>query len=132
MKKILLSIIISLTSHHSFAQTDIKPNDNTTQQNINVVPYRLFATQNLWIFIKLNTRTGQMWLVQFGLESDKRLVADLNSLSLVSTDKEANDRFTLYPTQNIYTFLLLDQLNGRTWQVQWSFDPLDRGIFPIK
>ena len=31
-------------------------------------------------------------------------------------------RFKLYPTQNIYTFLLLDTINGRTWQVQWSLD----------
>lgn len=29
-------------------------------------------------------------------------------------------RFTLYPTQNVFTFILLDQIDGRMWQVQWS------------
>ena len=37
----------------------------------------------------------------------------------------------LYPTQNMWTFILLDQTDGRTWQVQWSTDYESRGILPI-
>ena len=70
--------------------------------------------------------------VQFGMEDDRRLIANLNTESLVTSDKEVNDRFTLYPTQNIYTFILLDQFDGRAWQVQWSIDPENRGITPIE
>lgn len=131
MKKILLSIIIALTAIHAFAQTDIKQNDDAARQNINVVPYRLFQTQNLWTFIKLNTRNGQMWQVQFAMEDKNRFITDLSLEALVPKDKEVDDRFTLYSTQNIYTFILLDQLDGRTWQVQWSTEPNNRGIFPI-
>jgi hypothetical protein len=40
--------------------------------------------------------------------------------------------FTLYPTQNIYTFILLDQLEGKIWQVQWSTDIKTRAIIPIE
>ncbi|MBK9982078.1 MAG: hypothetical protein IPP15_06555 [Saprospiraceae bacterium] len=131
MIKILLFIIYTLTTVHSFAQTDKNQNDIATNQNTNVVPYRLFPTQNMWTFIKLNTRNGRMWQVQFSLNEDNRFVTILSSETLVTSDKEVNDRFFLYPTTNIYTFILLDQLDGRTWQVQWSIDPQNRGIIPI-
>ena len=36
--------------------------------------------------------------------------------------------FRLYPTENMYTFLLLDTLDGRVWQVQWSTQSNHRGI----
>ena len=36
--------------------------------------------------------------------------------------------YELYPTQNIYNFLLLDTLTGRVWQVQWSSNDANRGI----
>lgn len=31
-------------------------------------------------------------------------------------------RFKLYPTKNIYNFILLDVVDGRTYQVQWNID----------
>ena len=130
--KILISVIIALTALPSFAQTESSQTSNTTQQSIIAVSYRLFPTQNIWTFIRLNTRNGRMKQVQFGMEDDRRLIANLNSEALVTSDKEVNDRFTLYPTQNIYTFILLDQFDGRAWQVQWSIDPENRGITPIE
>lgn len=30
------------------------------------------------------------------------------------------------------TFILLDQINGRTWQVQWSLEPEKRIVIPIE
>ena len=130
--KILISVIIALTALPSFAQTESSQTSNTTQQSIIAVSFRLFPTQNIWTFIRLNTRNGRMKQVQFGMEDDRRLIANLNSEALVTSDKEVNDRFTLYPTQNIYTFILLDQFDGRAWQVQWSIDPENRGITPIE
>ncbi|HEV3218228.1 MAG TPA: hypothetical protein VGZ48_00545 [Candidatus Acidoferrales bacterium] len=45
---------------------------------------------------------------------------------------ETPGRFTLYPTENIYNFLLLDQIDGRVWQVQWNWDsPAKRFVLPI-
>ena len=40
-------------------------------------------------------------------------------------------RFTLYPTQNTYNFVMLDQLDGYTYQVQWSGDWENRFVLPI-
>ena len=132
MTKILLSFLISLTTTFSFAQTDKKQNEIATGQTANSVSFRLFSTQNMWTFIKLNTRNGQMWQVQYSMERESRFVKNLNSETLVSKEKEVNDRFTLYPTQNMFTFILLDQLEGKTWQVQWSTDPLNRVVIPIE
>lgn len=83
--------------------------------------YQLFPTENYWTFIKLNTRNGKMWQVHFSISEDAyegELV--LNSDSLVLTTEEVNGRFTLYPTKNTYNFLLLDQMNGKAYQVQWN------------
>lgn len=83
--------------------------------------YQLFPTENYWTFIKLDTRNGKMWQVHFTISEEGyegELV--LNSDSLVLTAEEINGRFTLYPTKNTYNFLLLDQMNGKTYQVQWN------------
>lgn len=132
MKKIILYLIFSLSTITLMAQTESKPTENEIGQINNAVHYRLFPTQNMWTFIKLNTRNGQMWQVQYSMESVGRMVTYLNNLPLITEDKEENDRFTLYPTQNVYTFILLDQIDGKTWQVQWSLDLESRVVIPIE
>ena len=126
MRHVLITILFSIGMLTAFGQQKVPTvslqNENVPAQNNDATIYRLFPTQNTWNFIKLNTRNGQMWQVQFNMEENKRFVTDLNLLSLVADEKEANNRFTLYPTQNTWTFILLDQLDGRTWQVQWSFE----------
>lgn len=92
-------------------------------QHLEVPIYKLFPTENYWTFIKLDTRNGKMWQVHFTISDDGyqgELI--LNSRSLIWDDKEINGRFILYPTKNMYNFILLDQLNGTTYQVQWNND----------
>ncbi|RZK39904.1 MAG: hypothetical protein EOO90_17160 [Pedobacter sp.] len=118
MKGILIFLTLGLSSFASFCQTT----SETPIQNISTdsaVVYRLFSTRNKWTFIKLNTRNGQMWQVQYSLEEYNR-EDPLSLISRVSKEEEKNGRFFLYPTQNMYNFILLDQLDGRVWQVQWS------------
>ncbi len=90
-------------------------------------PYRLFRTQNIYMFLLLDTRTGQISQVQWSTQTESRFASSLNPKPLVLDGKAG--RFTLYPTQNIYTFLLLDQVTGNSWQVQWGKDRL---IIPIE
>lgn len=96
--------------------------------------YQLFPTENRWIFIKLNTQNGKMWLVQYSTNSSNdALTCPLNKYSLLGLDNEVvNGRFTLYPTQNHYNFILLDQINGNTWQVQWNTDASKMGMWEIE
>lgn len=136
MKKVIILVIVILISMTSFAQAQTEKGESGVSQNVQnsllAVKYRLFPTQNMWTFIKLNTRNGQMWQVQFDVQDDNRFETHLNILPLVGKAKEVDNRFTLYPTENIYTFILLDQLDGKVWQVQWSIEPENRFIIPIK
>ena len=104
----------------------------TIVQAYTIERYKLFPTQNMWTFIKLDTQTGQMWQLQYSVNNDKgRFEYDLNPNALVIDDNGVNGRFELYPTQNIYNFILLDKIEGKTWQVQWSFDAENRVVLPI-
>ena len=125
MKRTVFSIILGFASFTVFAQsTSEAPNQNISTDS--AVVYRLFATRNMYTFIKLNTRNGQMWQVQWGKESKYQYETTLSDISRVTKDEERNGRFFLYPTTNIYNFILLDQIDGRVWQVQWSTKVAER------
>ncbi len=142
MMKIIISLICVLvisttctkaySNKFEFAPVDSTFIENGTAQNQVAFVYRLYPTQNLWTFIKLNTRNGKMWQVQYDIEGENRFESYLNIVPLTSKEKEVNGRFNLYSTQNIYTFILLDQIDGRMWQVQWSIESSNRFILPIE
>ena len=125
-----MTLIVVSATIASCAQTQADVNSSTSPDN--PVTYRLFPTQNMWTFIKLNTRNGQMWQVQYDVQGNNRSEVPLSLTSLIPKNEEANGRFFLYSTQNIYNFILLDQFDGRTWQVQWAPDEDKRGIIPIE
>ena len=93
--------------------------------------YQLFETKNMWTFIQLDTSSGLMWQIQFDVQGENRGAVVLSNQDLTNGGKKVPGRFTLYETQNIYTFILLDQTDGRSWQVQWSIESDKRGIMPI-
>ena len=127
MKRIVFTLIICFASVITFAQNSSETPIQNISTDSNVV-YRLFATKNMYTFIKLNTRNGQMWQVQWGTESKYQFENTLSDISQVSKDDEMNGRFFLYPTTNIYHFILLDQIDGRVWQVQWSLEANERMV----
>ncbi|GAB6008564.1 hypothetical protein [Dysgonomonas reticulitermitis] len=132
---ILLFFLLVSPSHAQ--QDSIKSNKNVEAHDsilqLEIPIYKLFPTENYWTFIKLDTRNGKMWQIHFTISNDDyegELI--LNSRSLVWTEKdEINGRFTLYPTKNMYNFLLFDQISGRTYQVQWNNDSNKRFVTPI-
>ena len=76
--------------------------------------FRLFKTTNTWNFLELDTQTGKVWQVQFSVgEKEERMKIEVRPE--VSSTGSKPGRFTLYPTKNIYNFILLDQENGKTW-----------------
>jgi len=131
MKTILFTILLLLISNFSFSQaTSEVPFQNISTDS--AVTYRLFSTRNMYTFIKLDTRNGGMWQVQWNTKGrEYRFESILSGISRVDETDEKNGRFFLYPTTNIYNFILLDQLDGRVWQVQWSMDVNDRMVLPI-
>ncbi|MDR2276159.1 MAG: hypothetical protein LBF27_34965 [Sphingobacterium sp.] len=114
----------------SFAQnTPVAPIQiNSTDST---VVYKLIPTRNLFTFIKLNTRNGQMWQVETDKINKNKAVTTLSARSLVSAEEERNGRFTLYPTINLSDFILFDQIDGRMGQVTWGREK-DRKVLLIE
>jgi hypothetical protein len=133
MKTFFFALAFLFCSTISFAQEQTSSNPKVQQEVVfkNSI-YQLFPTDNYWTFIKLDTRNGKMWQVHFTIEEDGiDGEVTLNSTSLVDKEKEVNGRFTLYATENMYNFLLLDQIDGYVYQVQWSMEEKYRGVVPI-
>lgn len=141
MKKIIiacLAIFCMMISCTGNPQTEPK-NEFPAKQPLTGIcttdTFELYETQNMWTFIKLNTATGEIWQVQYAINDDNsRFETVLNDRPLVVTsnpNEKIPGRFSLYPTKNMYNYILLDQTDGRTWQVQWSFDPENRLTIPI-
>ena len=91
--------------------------------------YKIYSTENNYILIKLDTQTGKIQLIQWSLKSEDEFTVSLNKNDL---SKYAGvNSFELYPTKNIYQFILLDKATGRTWHVQWGTGSSDRWIKSI-
>lgn len=114
LRSSLFLFILVLFTSFSFAATTFA-NDNS-----NAV-FKLVPTQNMWTFIKLDTSTGAVWQVHYKV-GDNSLAAILPISLDALTPTPAKDTFDIYPTENIYNFLLIDCTDGRVWQVQWSYD----------
>ena len=130
MKKIVILVLLCL----SFAQTNAQTSGSNTKTTIALpdsnVNFRLYQTNNRWTFLKLDTRTGVIMHVQYSTEGDA-MQYDLNSIPLAEGEDAKPGRFFLYPTENTFNFILLDQIDGRVWQVQWNIDRDKRGIWRI-
>lgn len=129
---LLLLLLMSGCTDNTPKSTSKEDANEQLVQTYNIERFKLFPTQNMWTFIKLDTQTGQMWQVQYSVKGDDgRFEYDLNPNPLITTAKKVNGRFELYSTQNIYNFILLDRIDGKIWQVQWSFDEENRAVVPI-
>ena len=88
--------------------------------------FKLYATENSYNFLLLDTETGKIDIVQWSLDDGKEGSATINDKDL-SLDTGCGT-FELYPTKNLYQFLLLDKVTGRQWHVQWGFKASERWI----
>ena len=132
MKKVIFVVCISMLTLTSCNQSSNNSSAETKLEIKEDVRYKMFPTDNIWTFLKLDTRSGKIWQVQYSLDDSFRGEVILNNKALVSNDVAENGRFTLYPTKNMYNFILLDQIDGKMWQVQWSTDEENRGIIPMQ
>lgn len=131
MKRILFVLLVIIVFGQEFT---IAQNVNTSSSltAISDENYKLYPTSNMWNFIKLDTRTGRLWQVQFSTQGyEYRFQSVLSDYDLSYEENTKPNRFELYPTQNTYNFLLLDKVDGRVWQVQWSFEEEERMVLRI-
>lgn len=92
--------------------------------------FRLFQTNNGRTFLKLDTRNGIITHVQYSIGDTFEY--PLNTTPFAEGDDAEPGRFFLYPTENPYKFILLDQIDGRVWQVLWNLDRYSRGVWAIE
>lgn len=114
MKKILILLMALSFSFIGNAQTSISTEECVSN-------YKLYETSNMWTFLKLDTRTGQIWQVQYSVEGPEyRFETELSTVDLSYGANKKPGKYELYKTQNIHNFILLDKVEGKTWQVQWG------------
>jgi hypothetical protein len=125
-----LTLFAILSSDAAIAQKNQSPQKGVqTQEFENSYPYRLYETTNIWTFILLNTENGRAWQVNYSLNDAPTVRLIINGYSLLPEGAvPKNGRFTLYPTSNMYNFILLDREDSRIWQLQWSHDSEKRGL----
>ena len=129
-ERLLITLACLLIGIASCAQTSSSSSKVGKQTEVLVPGYKLFPTTNMWIFLKLDTSKGLVRMVQYSMEDKNRMEVPINYLPMASGEDAIPGRFNLYPTQNMWTFIMLDEIDGRTWQVQWSTDGKE-GIVPI-
>jgi len=126
MKKTFIAIIVAV-----FAFTMSCSQTTFSQSCQDNGKYRLYQTENIWTFLKLDTETGQIWQLQYSINGDNTGEMPLNTVALNKDGKLKRGRYELYPTRNMYNFLLLDKETGSVYQAQWSIDAANRGIVNV-
>lgn len=123
MKRIFLCLLMSLTAVLGFS--NILDDSEQSQR------FELYPTQNTFNFLKLDKKTGKIYQVQWSLEGEKEFSITLNGIDLSQFSTDGNC-FKLYPTKNMWQFILLDGASGRAWHVQWGFEKKNRWIKRIE
>ena len=88
----------------------------------------MYQTENIYNLLMLDTKTGKIEQVQWSLNSSEECSVDINSEDLSGYNSYGSGSFELYPTKNMYQFILLDKTSGRKWHVQWGTGKYDRWI----
>ncbi len=110
---------VTINAHGYSSESNTKQTTASPDAKVN---FRLFQTNNRWTFLKLDTRTGVITHVQYAVGDGDAMEYPLNSIPLATGEDAKPGRFFLYPTENTFNFILLDQIDGKCWQVQWNID----------
>jgi hypothetical protein len=90
--------------------------------------YKIYPTDNIYTLLQLDTKTGMIEQVQWSLESSNEGSVTINGEDLTSGYGYGSNSFELYPTKNMYQFILLDKTTGKKWHVQWGMKASERWI----
>lgn len=125
MKRVLFMCLMALfvVSCNSTTNTDNQSPEQAIQKATTDTPrFKMIETDNIHILLKWDTRTGKTWMVQYGLSDTPALENLIHRSHILTEDESWNGRFELYPTKNMFNFIMIDTYNGDTYQVQWSTD----------
>lgn len=113
--------------------TEEQPSDvsNTLIQSTRVPRYKMYSTQNINILLKLDTKRGRIWMVQYRMKDQSSMEVTIDNFAAVGENAGWNGRFEMYPTNNMYNFLMIDTETGQVYQVQWSTEYSKRFVEKI-
>lgn len=104
-------------------------NVNTSLKN----RFKLYPTENIYTFLELDTKTGRVWQLQWDMDSDNEGGLPIVDFDLVAEDDSyGSNVFELYPTKNIFQFILVNKVNGQAWHLQWGMENTNRWVRKMK
>ena len=138
-KKTVFFLVLLCTATLCHAQTKDLVNDSLMtdiSERLAVLEYRLvmvdrfklYKTENMYNLLKLDTATGKIEQIQWSLEDGEEEIKTINDKDLTNGTASFSGVFELYPTNNIYQFILLDRITGNSWHVQWGLESSKRWI----
>lgn len=77
--------------------------------------YKFYQTDNIHNKLRLNTCTGEVCQIQ---DDGQFFLVHAASTPYCTTF----DRYMLYKTENMWTYILLDRWSGKLWQCQYSVE----------
>lgn len=135
MKQIIASILVvaALASCGGKSPEDMPQKvEKEMQESAMKEPrFKMMPTSNIHILLKWDTRTGRVWMTQYGLMDTPSGEEMIPQSKILLEEESWNGRFELYPTQNIFNFIMIDTYNGDTYQVQWSPQVENCFVVPI-
>ena len=90
--------------------------------------YKLYQTEYIYTLLQLDTKTGMIEQFQWSLDSDNEGSVSINSDDLTYGLGYGSGSFELYPTKNMYQFILINKTTGQKWHVQWGMESSKRWI----
>ena len=76
--------------------------------------YKLYPTDNLYTLLELDSKIGRIKQVQWSLDSDSEGTFTINNDDLSYGMVYGSDSFELYPTKNMYQFILIDKTEAES------------------
>lgn len=120
-KKLFILLATALMTVSVMAQEQIQFNAVNHETN-STLRYKLYPTFNMWTYLKLDTQTGRVSMLIFStnnLNEEGEIYIGM-PIEVYTGSEVKNGRYELYPTTNMWTFLMIDQINGNTYHIQWS------------
>ena len=109
----------------------MQANDERQERKDSLYPnnrFKMYPTENIYNLLELDTQTGRIWQVQWNLDGGYEGSSVINDNELNYGTSYSSGSYELYPTKNMYQFILLDKTDGRTWHVQWGHKKTERWI----
>jgi len=125
MKKVLFLCLIAVVAASCNTVTDadaLSPEKAIQAATMDTPRFKMIETDNFHILLKWDTRTGKTWMVQYSLPDTPALENFIPRSNIITEEEGWNGRFELYPTKNMFNFIMVDTYNGNTYQVQWGTD----------